>query len=146
MRGDGSDQTRRHVAFGNVFGLDFEDAQFYPATAPEGNDIILNKTGSSVFNSTNIEHILRNMGITTLVRTGIWTNSCVEGSIRDTGDLDFVLAEDACAAMSQRGHDNALEYLHKNFCFAWSTDEILERFERDSAGGLAVKQKAAASV
>ncbi len=148
LRGDGSDQTRRHVAFGNVFDLDSEDAQFWPATAPEGNDIILNKTGSSVFNSTNIEHVLRNMGITTLVVTGIWTNSCVEGSIRDAGDLDFdvVLVEDACCAMSKRGHDNALEYLHKNFSFAWSTDEVLKRFERGSTGGSAEKQRAAASV
>ena len=147
LRGDGSDQTRRHVAFGTFCRLDSEDAEFYPDTAPGGDDITLTKSGSSLFNSTNAEHILRNMGITTLVMTGVWTNSCVEGATRDAGDLDFdvVLAEDACVAMSKRGHDNALEYLDKNFCFAWSTDEILERFERDSVRGPAVIQKAAAS-
>ena len=92
-------------------------------------DILLTKSGSSVFNSTNLEHILRNMGMTTIVVSGIWTNSCVEGATRDAGDLDFrvALAEDACTAMSPRGHANALEYLDKNFCHVWSTDEILER-------------------
>jgi ureidoacrylate peracid hydrolase len=135
VRGDGSDQTRRHIAFGVFCTLDSEDAQFLPEVAPEPGDIVLNKSGSSVFNSTNIEHLLHNMGITTLVMSGIWTNSCVEGATRDAGDLDFdvALAEDACTAMSPHGHANALEYLDKNFCFIWSADEIIERLDRGSA-------------
>ena len=135
VRGDGSDQTRRHIAFGIFCTLDSEDAQFLPEIAPEPSDIVLNKSGSSVFNSTNIEHLLRNMGITTLVMAGIWTNSCVEGATRDAGDLDFdvALAEDACTAMSPHGHANALEYLDRNFCFAWSADEIIERLDRGTA-------------
>ena len=102
LRGDGSDQTWRHRSFGLVCTLDSKDAQFLDEVAPQDGDIVLNKTGSSVFNSTNAEHLLRNMGITTLVVSGIFTNSCVEGTTRDAGDLDFrvLLAEDACAAMS----------------------------------------------
>ncbi len=135
VRGDGSDQTRRHIAFGVFCTLDSKDAQFLEELAPQEGDIILNKTGSSVFNSTNIEHLLRNMGIRTLVMTGVWTNSCVEGATRDAGDLDFdvALAEDACAAMSPQGHRRALEYLDKNFCYVWSTGEILERLDAGSA-------------
>ena len=93
---------------------------------------MLNKTGSSVFNSTNAEHLLRNMGITTLLMTGIFTNSCVEGATRDAGDLDFrvVLVEDACAAMSPIGHKNALDYLDGNFCHVRSTGETLESLGR----------------
>lgn len=127
LRGDGSDQTWRHRSFGLVCALDSKDAQFLEEIAPQAGDIVLNKTGSSVFNSTNAEHLLRNMGVTTLVVTGIFTNSCVEGTTRDAGDLDFrvLLAEDACAAMSPRGHANALEYLDANFCHVRSTDEIL---------------------
>lgn len=132
VRGDGSDQTRRHIAFGVFCTLDSEDAQFLDEVAPQDGDIVLNKSGSSVFNSTNLEHLLRNMGITTLVMSGIWTNSCVEGATRDAGDLDFdvALAEDACTAMSPHGHANALEYLDKNFCHVWSADEIVERLHR----------------
>ena len=135
VRGDGSDQTRRHIAFGCFCTLDSQDAQFFDAVAPEEGDIILNKSGSSVFNSTNVEHLLRNMGIRTLVMTGVWTNSCVEGATRDAGDLDFdvALARDACAAMSPWGERNAIEYLHKNFCYAWPAQEILERLDQGSA-------------
>lgn len=135
QRGDGSDQTRRHIAFGVFCTLDSEDAQFLPEVAPEPGDIVLTKSGSSVFNSTNIEHLLHNMGIRTLVMSGIWTNSCVEGATRDAGDLDFdvALAEDACTAMSPHGHATALEYLDKNFCYVWSADEIVERLHRGTA-------------
>ena len=127
LRGDGSDQTWRHRSFGLVCTLDSKDAQFLDEVAPQEGDIVLNKTGSSVFNSTNVEHLLHNMGITTLVVSGIFTNSCVEGTTRDAGDRDFrvLLAEDGCAAMSAVGHRNALDYLDANFCHVKSTEEIL---------------------
>jgi len=129
LRGDGSDQTRRHRAFGLVCPIDSHDAEVLDELKPEPGDMMLNKTGSSLFNSTNGEHLLRNMGIRALVLTGIWTNSCVEGTSRDAGDRDFdvALAEDACGAMSPWGHQTALKYLDKNFCYVWSTDEVLTR-------------------
>ena len=127
LRGDGSDQTWRHRAFGLVTSLDSEDSEFLPDIAPQKGDIVLNKTGSGIFNSTNAEHLLRNMGITTLVISGIFTNSCVETATRDAGDRDFrvFLAEDACGAMSPSGHATALDYLDANFCHARSTEHIL---------------------
>jgi biuret amidohydrolase len=128
LTGDGSDQTARHRAFGLVASVDSEDAEFLPQLAPEPGDIVLNKTGSSVFNSTNYEHLLRNMHVKTLVVSGIFTNSCVEGTIRDGGDLDFqvLMAEDACAAMSPAAHANAIQYLDANFCHVKATDDIVD--------------------
>jgi len=136
LRGDGSDQTWRHRSFGLVCTLDSKDAQFLDEVAPQEGDIVLNKTGSSVFNSTNVEHLLRNMGITTIVVSGIFTNSCVEGTTRDAGDRDFrvLLAEDACAAMSAVGHRNALDYLDANFCHVKPTEEILGLMGANVAG------------
>jgi nicotinamidase-related amidase len=132
LRGDGSDQTWRHRSFGVVTTLDSEDSEILPEIAPQDGDIVLTKTGSSVFTSTNCEHLLRNMGKTTLVISGIFTNSCVEGTTRDAGDLDFriLLAEDACAAMSPSGHEKAIDYLDANFCHVRSTDQIVTLLER----------------
>ena len=136
LRGDGSDQTWRHRSFGLVCSLGSKDAEILEEIAPQDGDIVLNKTGSSVFNSTNVEHLLRNMGVTTLVVTGIFTNSCVEGTTRDAGDLDFrvLIAEDACAAMSPIGHQNALAYLDANFCHVKPTEEILSLMAANVAG------------
>jgi ureidoacrylate peracid hydrolase len=137
LRGDGSDQTWRHRAFGLVCGIDSEDAQILPELTPVAGDIVLNKTGSSLFNSTNAEHLFRNMGIDTLVMTGIFTNSCVEGATRDAGDRDFrvLLAEDACAAMSAVGHQNALGYLDANFCHVRSSGQVLAMLAAHEAQG-----------
>jgi nicotinamidase-related amidase len=146
LRGDGSDQTWRHRCFGLVCSVESKDAQVLEQIAPQDSDVLLVKTGSSVFNSTNIEHLLRNMGVTTLVLTGVWTNSCVESATRDAGDRDFrvIVAEDCCAAMSPKGHANALEYLDKNFCHVRATDEILERLAADSAARAGEAELAAA--
>ncbi len=135
LRGDGSDQTWRHRAFGHITAADSRDAQVVDALTPEDRDILLVKTGSSVFNSTRLEHLLWNMRMSTLVLCGVWTNSCVEGATRDAGDRDFrvMLAEDACGAMSPRWHAASLEYLDRNFCHVRSTDEIIGGLARDTA-------------
>ncbi|MDA0231105.1 MAG: cysteine hydrolase [Proteobacteria bacterium] len=134
LRGDGSDQTWRHRSFGLTIDADEHEAQIMEEIAPQSGDIVLVKTGSSTFTSTNCEHLLHNMGITTLVVTGIYTNSCVEGTIRVGGDLDFrcLMAEDACAAMSPSGHANAIEYLDGNFCHVKSSEEILGLMRKES--------------
>lgn len=135
LRGDGSDQTWRHRQFGLIAHADSRDAAVLDELRRQPEDPLLVKTGSSIFNSTNVEHLLRNMGVTTLVMTGVWTNSCVETATRDAGDRDFrvVLAEDCCSAMSPWGDDTALRYLDKNFCHVFRTDEIIERLGHDSA-------------
>jgi nicotinamidase-related amidase len=133
LRGDGSDQSYRHRQGGSASGtlacsVSSVEAQFLPAIAPEPDDIILNKTGQSVFASTSLEHILHNMGVSTLAVTGIWTNSCVEGTTRDAGDrnIGVVLVEDACSAFNQVQHDNAIYYLVDNFAQVKSTQQVIE--------------------
>ena len=137
--GDGSDQTWRHRHFGVVTTVDSKDAQILAPLAPEDGDIMLTKTGSAVFPSTNCEHLLRVKGITTIVVSGIFTNSCVEGTIRLAGDLDFrcLMPEDSCAAMSPSGHANAVEYLDGNFCHVKSTAEIVRLLGQDAGAAAA---------
>jgi len=135
LRGDGSDQTWRHRSFGLACAPGDKDAEFLAEIAPQPRDIVLDKTGSSVFNGTHFEHLLRNLDVSYVVVSGIFTNSCVEGTIRDAGDRDFrvLMAEDACAAMSRVGHDNAIGYLDKNFCHVKPTDAIVAELEASAA-------------
>lgn len=75
-------------------------------------NIVLVKTGWSTVASSNCEHSLHTMGIITIVVTGIYTNSYVEGTIRIGGDLDFrgLMGEDACVAMSPSSLTKSIEY------------------------------------
>lgn len=126
IRGDGSDQTARHRAQGLAFPQWTESAQIIDELEPQQGDIVLTKTGSGCFTSTNLDHLLRNMGVRTVVLTGMWTNSCVETTARDAGDLDYqvVIVEDACVAMTPRNHEWALLYLGDNFAEIRSSAEV----------------------
>ena len=102
------------------------EAQVLEAVAPGEDEIVLPKTSSGVFNSTNIEYLLRNIGIDTLVVTGFLTDQCVDMAVRDAADRGFypVCVSDACATHSQARHDNALAAF-KGYCRTLTTAELL---------------------
>src|SRR5262249_57348531 len=62
LRGDGSDQTWRHRSFGLACARGDKDAEFLAEIAPQAGDIVLDKTGSSVFNGTHFQPLLRKPG------------------------------------------------------------------------------------
>ena len=127
IRGDGSDQTSRHRAQGLICPEWDHGAQILAEIAPQLGDIVMTKSGSGCFTSTNLDHMLRNIGITTVILTGMWTNSCVETTARHAGDLDYgvVIVEDACVAMTPDNHTWALRYLGDNFGVVRSADEVV---------------------
>ncbi|MDJ0933586.1 isochorismatase family cysteine hydrolase [Breoghania sp.] len=86
------------------------EAKVLDDLAPGDDDIVLSKTSSGVFNSTNIEYILRNIGIDTVVMTGFLTDQCVDHAVRDVADSGFypVCISNGCATHSKERHDNAL--------------------------------------
>lgn len=125
---DGSDQTVRHRGQGLIVAASSYEAQIVDEMGVRDGDIVLTKTGSGCFTSTNLDHLLRNMRVETVVLTGMWTNSCVETTARHAGDLDYnvVLVEDACVAMTPENHEWALRYLDNNFAVVRSTDQVLD--------------------
>jgi len=64
---------------------------------PEGDEIVLPKTSSSVFQSTNIDYILRCMEKKHLIIVGILTDQCISYAGGDAADLnyDVTLIEDS---------------------------------------------------
>jgi nicotinamidase-related amidase len=53
---------------------------------PTAGDIVLIRTRMSVFNGTEIDVMLRNLGVDDLIVVGAWTNMAVEHTIRDAAD------------------------------------------------------------
>lgn len=103
------------------------DAKVIKEIGPEPNDIVIPKTASGIFNCTNIEYVLRNLGIEYLIIYGICTDQCVECAIRDAADRGFMVTqvEDACAATEQRRHDVSIDQMKGHYCRTRSTDEII---------------------
>lgn len=93
------------------------EARPLDAVAPGPEDILLPKTSSGVFNSTNIEYLFRNIGIDTLLVTGFLTDQCIDHTVRDAADRGFypVCVEDACATETEDRHRAALNAF-KGYC------------------------------
>ncbi|MCX5571060.1 cysteine hydrolase family protein [Kaistia nematophila] len=101
-----------------------------PAVAPVGDEILLPKTSSGVFNSTNLDYLLRNLGIRHLVVAGILTDQCVDMTVRDGADRGFLVTcvADACAAPTPERHANALKAFG-GYCWVSDTAIVAARFE-----------------
>jgi len=87
------------------------DYDIVPALMPLDDEIVLDKTSVSTFNSTSIDQILRNMGIDRLWITGVVTEGCVELTARDARDRGYhvTLVTDCCASSSHAAHDDAVQ-------------------------------------
>jgi nicotinamidase-related amidase len=108
----------------------------------ESGDVLLDKTTASVFLSTNLDVMLRQLGVRSLITTGVVTSGCVESTVRDACDLDYevLLVEDACADRTGALHEDAIRRLNNNFAVAASTEDTLaalgvRRALEGSAGG-----------
>lgn len=102
------------------------DGKVIDELAPADNEIWLPKGSSSVFVSTHIDYVLRNLGVKQLVIVGLITDQCVESAVRDACDLGYLvtLVPDACATYSQERHDHSLREI-RGYCRQRTTDELL---------------------
>ncbi|MGD1990706.1 MAG: isochorismatase family cysteine hydrolase, partial [Chromatiales bacterium] len=87
LTNDGRDRSPGHKRLNLHASPGSKEAEFLEQIAPIENEIVINKTASGVFTSTNIQYILRNMEITGLFVVGVYSNECVSTAIRDACDL-----------------------------------------------------------
>eukprot|EP01063_Lacrimia_lanifica_P007127 TRINITY_DN14504_c0_g1_i2.p2 TRINITY_DN14504_c0_g1~~TRINITY_DN14504_c0_g1_i2.p2 ORF type:complete len:249 (+),score=60.78 TRINITY_DN14504_c0_g1_i2:54-800(+) len=97
------------------------------APLPNSNEMLIPKTSCSVFQSTNIHYVLRNLGTRYLIVCGQLTNQCVESAVRDAADLGYfvTVVEDACAAKSPQEHAAGL-FNMKGFARIATAAEVTE--------------------
>jgi len=126
LTADGRDRSLDYKITGFNVPKGSWDGQVLDAIAPGDDEIILPKTSSNVFISTNIDYLLRNLGVRQLVIAGLLTDQCVESAVRDACDLGYLvtLVTDACATMSQARHAQALAEI-SGYCRQVITAELL---------------------
>ena len=106
------------------------EAKVVDAIAPGDDDIVLAKTSSSLFNSTNFDYLLRNLGVEHLIVTGLLTDQCVDQTVRDGADRGYrvVCVADACATYTEERHEWALR-LFGGYCRTVTTDALVEELK-----------------
>jgi nicotinamidase-related amidase len=107
-------------------------AEIVPELAPESDEIVVTKTTDSAVTGTPLRLWLQNMGINTVVVTGVLLDQCVSGTVRSLADESFAvwLIEDATRAATQKIHDAELEILNNIYCHVINTDELLEALDK----------------
>ena len=97
---------------------------------PMDDEIVLSKSSSSVFISTHIDYLLRNLGVKQLVVSGVVTDQCVESALRDACDLGYLVTQvtDACLTYTPERHNNSLDAI-KGYCRQVTTAEFLSELE-----------------
>jgi ureidoacrylate peracid hydrolase len=126
LTADGRDRSLDY----KISGLDVPagswDSHVLDLIEPVEDEIIFRKTSSSVFISTNIDYVLRNLGTRYLIVAGLMTDQCVESAVRDACDLGYLvtLVADACTTYSAERHEQSLLGL-RGYCRQRRTEALL---------------------
>lgn len=128
---DGRDRSSGHKRLDLHAAPGSKEAEFIEAVAPIENEIVINKTASGVFNSTNIAYVLRNMEITGLYVVGVYSNECVSTAIRDACDLGFyvTLISDCCATVTPELQNATITTMKDRYARVLTTEEAIKEIE-----------------
>jgi len=129
---DAADTGRLHKSAGMLQPPSSRESKFLPQGVPKDDEIVLTKTCSSVHVGTQIDRVLRNLGITNIIVVGFYTDQCVSSSVRDFADLGYrvALIDDAVAAMSRERHDMAMNGISNIYARSETAAELLTRLEK----------------
>lgn len=128
---DGRDRSKGHKRLELHAPPGSGDACFLEEVAPVGDEIIINKTASGVFSSTNLHYVLNNLGISSLYVVGVYTNECVETTVRAACDLGYLvtMVDDCCATQTPELHEASLKTLRNRYSRIVSADEAMTEIE-----------------
>lgn len=128
LTNDGRDRSKGHKRLQLLAPPGSKEAEFLPEVGPQGDEIIINKTASGVFSATNLHFVLKNMGINSLYIVGVYTNECVETTVRDACDLGYLvtLIEDCCTTVTRELHEASLKTLKDRYARVVTLEEALQ--------------------
>jgi ureidoacrylate peracid hydrolase len=131
LTADGRDRSLDYKITGFNVPKGSTDAQVVDELAPAPDEIIFPKTSSSVFISTNIDYVLRNLGTRFLIIAGCLTDQCVDSAVRDACDLGYLVTvpTDACVTLSAERHEWSLRN-NRGYCRQRTTQQLLEEIAR----------------
>ena len=129
---DGRDRSLDYKITGFNVPKGSWDGKVIDQILPREDEIVLPKSSSSVFVSTHIDYVLRNLGVKQLVISGLITDQCVESAVRDACDLGYLVTQitDACLTYSQARHDNSI-YTIRGYCRQITTEELVAELSGD---------------
>ena len=126
LTADGRDRSLDYKLSGIFVARGSREAKVVAELAPAEDELVLPKTSSSVFNSTMLDYLFRNIGITDVFVTGLLTDQCIDHAVKDGADRGYYVTcvHDACAAETVERHQAALDCF-KGYCRMLTTADVL---------------------
>ena len=95
------------------------------ALAPQAGEPVIDKPGKGAFHATDLDTVLSNRCIETLIVCGVTTEVCVHTTVREANDRGYrcIVAGDACASYFPWFHEVALRMVcAQGGIFGWVSD------------------------
>jgi len=121
---DPSHGNRTHCVVG-TWGAEIIDE-----LKPHDGEHLIAKKGFGGFANTALDTVLRNLGVTTCVISGVTTCVCVSNTIRGGVEYNYrmILVSDAVAEVNRDSHDAELRTMSRAFADLKTTDEVVQLF------------------
>ena len=129
LKKDGRDRSLSQKKPGFNYLLmptDSEESQIIEELSPYADEISITKTTDSALTGTNLRLTLHNMGIKSVIVTGIFTDQCVSSTVRSLADESFevLVVEDCCAAATDEIHYQELKIMNMIYCHVLQAEDI----------------------
>jgi nicotinamidase-related amidase len=108
--------------------------------APLPGEVVLDKPGKGSFYATDLELMLRNGGIKSLIVTGVTTEVCVHTTVREANDRGFecLVLSDCCGSYFPEFHEVALRMIAaQGGIFGWvgTSEDLLSHMPVNAVTG-----------
>lgn len=130
--GVGQTTTAPDGRVGRILIRDTWGTEILPELAPEAGDIVVSKHRYSGFYETDLDLILRSLGVKTLIVTGCTTSVCVESTIRDAMFRDYTCllltdctAEPVGYGLPRSNHDASLLVIQLLFGWTATSEAVM---------------------
>lgn len=137
VRIEGPTDNPRHTAkvnrkIGLIIPPKFADSEFIDDVKPLPGELVITKTNGGALSGTNLDFILRNMDISSLILVGFLTDQCILATSVHAADLgyDVLLVEDACTTRYKELHDAALRAQEDVCAKIKTTDDVIKILEK----------------
>ena len=129
---NGRDRGKGHKRLNLLATPGSKEAEFLEEVAPQGDEIVINKTASGVFSATNLHYVLNNLDIEALFVVGVYTNECVETTVRDACDLGYLvtIVDDCCTTVTPELQNASLATLRDRYARIIDCEKAIDEIDR----------------
>ena len=125
VRGRGDKRIGDHGPMGRILVRGEHGHDIVPELSPIAGEVVIDKPGKGAFHATQLDHVLHNRGIRSLIVCGVTTEVCVNTTVREANDRGYrcLVLEDCCASYFPEFHQAGIAMIKaQGGIFGWVTE------------------------